>query len=223
MLLEAKDVNGEAMSEKQIRDEALILFAAGHETTANALTWTWYLLSKNPEVEEKLHGEIHSVLPNGRAPSVEDIPKLDYTNKVFTESMRLYPPAWILTRQATTSVMIGEYLIPKGLDVLMSQYVLHHDPRYFAEPEKFNPDRWTKEMKAKLPRFAYFPFGGGPRSCVGEPFAWMEGTLIIARIASRWKLELRRGEKVEMLPRITLRPKNGIRMKTSKRAYRVRA
>jgi cytochrome P450 len=218
LLLEARDPTGAPMSEKQVRDEALILFAAGHETTANALSWTWYLISQNPKVEEKLHEEVDSVLARGRVPSLEDVSKLDFTTKVFTESMRLYPPAWILTRQATTDLTIGEYRIPKGSDVLMSQYVLHHDPRFFEEPEKFNPDRWTKEMRSKLPKFAYFPFGGGPRSCVGEPFAWMEGTLIIARIASRWKLELHGRERVEMLPRITLRPKNGIRMRTVRRS-----
>ena len=131
--------------------------------------------------------------------------------------MRLYPPAWILTRRTTKDVTIGEYQVPRGSDVLMSQYVMHHDPRFFNEPEKFDPGRWTNEMKSRLPRFAYFPFGGGPRSCIGEPFAWIEGVLIIARIASRWKLELVRGQKVEMLPRITLRPKKGIKMKATRR------
>lgn len=216
MLLEARDTTGAAMSEKQVRDEALILFAAGHETTANALSWTWYLISQNSKVENKIHDEVDSLLNGRQRPSVEDIQKLDYTTKVLTESMRLYPPAWILTRQAKNDVTIGEYLIPRKSDVLVSQYVLHHDSRYFPQPEKFDPDGWTKEMRSKLPRFAYFPFGGGPRSCIGEQFAWMEGVMIIARIASRWKLELL-GGKVTMLPRITLRPKKGIKMSLSRR------
>ena len=217
MLLKARDPNGAPMSERQVRDEALILFAAGHETTANALTWTWFLVSQNSKVEKRLHEEVDSILNEKRRPAFEDVSRLDYTTKVFTESMRLYPPAWILTRRTTKDVTIGEYQVPRGSDVLMSQYVMHHDPRFFNEPEKFDPGRWTNEMKSRLPRFAYFPFGGGPRSCIGEPFAWIEGVLIIARIASRWKIELVRGEKVEMLPRITLRPKKGIKMKLTRR------
>ncbi len=216
MLLSARDIDGGVMSNKQVRDEALILFAAGHETTANALSWTWYLVSQHPELEKKLHEEVDSVL-GSNVPTFADVPRLPYTTNVFTEGMRLYPPAWIITREAIKDCTIGDYLVPAGTDVLMSQYVLHHDSRYFKEPEKFDPDRWTKEMRAKLPKYAYFPFGGGPRSCVGEPFAWMEGALIIARMAQKWNLILMEKEKVEMLPRITLRPKNGIRMKVVKR------
>jgi cytochrome P450 len=218
MLLRARDEDGSAMSDKQVRDEALILFAAGHETTANALSWTWYLVSQHPEVAKKLREEVDSVLDD-KAPTFTDVPQLPYITNVFTESMRLYPPAWILTRQATKDTVIGPYAISSGTDVLMSQYVVHHDPRFYENPEQFNPDRWTKEMKAKLPKFAYFPFGGGPRSCVGEPFAWMEGALIIARIAQLWNLSLAEKRKVELLPRITLRPKNGIKMKVTKRDH----
>ena len=217
MLLSARDADGSMMTDQQLRDEALILFSAGHETTANALTWTWYLVSKHPEVEEKLHEEVDSLLQGKRNPNYEDIPKLGYTTKVFTESMRVFPPAWVLPRQPIEDCNIGGYLIPANVQVLMSQYVVHHDPRYFAEPENFNPDRWTKDMTSKLPKFAYFPFGGGPRSCVGEPFAWMEGVLVLARIASGWKMSLDPKQKVELLPRITLRPKYGMRMKLSKR------
>ena len=151
------------MSQHQVRDEALIFFAAGHETTANALSWTWYLLSQYPEVVAKLREELDSLLGT-RPPTYTDVPQLTYTTNVFTEGMRLYPPAWILTRQAIADCTIGEYAIPAGTDVLLSQYVLHHDPQYYKDPEKFDPDRWTKEMKAKLPRYAYFPFGGGPRA-----------------------------------------------------------
>jgi len=217
MLLSARDLDGGAMSEKQVRDEALILFAAGHETTANALSWTWYLVSQHPDVAAKLQEEVDSLLGKTNPPTFSDVPKLTYATNVFTEAMRLYPPAWILTRQATKDCTIGEYLVPEGTDVLMSQFVLHHDPRFFENPEKFDPDRWTKEMRTMLPRFAYFPFGGGPRSCVGEPFAWMEGVLIISRMAQRWNVSLAQKNKVEMLPRITLRPKNGIKMKVTKR------
>ncbi len=217
MLLAARDLDGGAMSDKQVRDEALILFAAGHETTANALSWTWYLVSQHPYVEKKLHEEVDSVLERGNPPTFADVPRLAYTMNVFTEGMRMYPPAWILTRQAIKDCKVGEYSVPAGMDVLMSQFVVHRDARFFQDPEKFEPDRWTKEMRAKLPRFAYFPFGGGPRSCVGEPFAWMEGALIIARMAQKWNLSLAQKNKVEMLPRITLRPKNGIKMRVTKR------
>ncbi len=217
MLLSAKDEKGEGMSDKQLRDEVLILFAAGHETTANALTWTWYLLFQHPEVEDKLHQEIDSVLPGKASPSAQDVEKLTFTTKVFTESMRIYPPAWILVRQAVRASSIGGYLIPKESGVVISQLLMHRNPRFFDRPETFDPDRWTAELKEKLPKFAYFPFGAGPRSCVGEPFAWMEGTLLLAAIAKNWKLHHVSGHKVEMLPRITLRPKYGMKMELEKR------
>jgi cytochrome P450 len=217
MLLHAKDESGGQMTDRQLRDEVMILFTAGHETTANALTWTWYLLSQNPEAEAKLQKEVDALIPKDSVPSAEDVPKLEYTTKVFTESMRIYPPAWILPRQSVKDVSIGGYNIPVGSDVVMSQYVNHHDPRFFPEPEKFDPDRWTPEMKKKLPKFAYFPFGGGPRSCVGEPFAWMEGALLLATISRRWSMQHVKGHKVEMQPMITLRPKYGMKMQLEKR------
>jgi cytochrome P450 len=181
------------MSDKQVRDEVMTIFIAGHETTANALTWTFYLLSQYPDVERKLHDEIDSVLEsintNGHAvakiPTTEDTPKLQYTEKVLRESMRLYPPVWTMGRYVENDYNIEEYTIPAGSSILMSQYVMHHDPRYYEEPEQFNPDRWTAEFKTQLPRFSYFPFGGGIRGCIGEPFAWMEGILIIAIIAQK--------------------------------------
>ncbi len=219
MLLRAKGSSGQpAMSDKQVHDETLILFAAGHETTANALSWAWYLISKSPRVETKLYEEIDLVLgKENRLPTAEDIPRLDYTRKVFTETLRLYPPAWAVIRQAARDVRIGEYEIPLGANVLVSQYILQRDSRYFPQPERFDPDRWTDEMKSNLPKMAYFPFGGGPRGCVGEPFAWMEGILVLARIASKWKLELQDSGYVEMLPRTTLRPKKGIIMRATRR------
>ncbi len=215
MLLQAKDEAGEQMTDRQLRDEVLILFAAGHETTANALTWTWYLLSENPLVESLLHEEVNSVISKGSLPTTEDIPKLQYTRRVFTESMRLYPPAWVLVREALRDCEIGGYMIPKGSDVVISQYVNHHDPRYFPDPERLDPDRWNGEVK--LPKFAYFPFGGGSRSCVGEPFAWMEGVLLLATISRNWSMRHVQGHKVEMLPRITLRPRYGMKMELFKR------
>ena len=216
MLLQAKDVDGSPMTDSQIRDEVLITFAAGHETTANALTWSWYLLSQNPSSERKMYDEVQSIV-GSRSPSWEDLPKLDYTTKVLTESMRLYPPAWVLPREATVDSEIGGYPIPRGSQVIVSQYVTHHDPRFYNDPEKFDPDRWTSAMKNVLPKFAYFPFGGGARSCVGEPFAWMEGELLLAAISQKWRMHHVEGHKVEMLPQITLRPKNGMMMRLERR------
>jgi cytochrome P450 len=227
-LLQAQDIEAgiKQMTDLQLRDEVMTIFLAGHETTSNALTWTLYLLSQNPEVEAKLYGELCSVLGSSgssnsnttsRMPTVEDIPKLEYTEKVFRESMRLYPPAWTLGRQALNDYKIDKYVIPAGSIVLMSQYVMHHNPRYFSDPNLFYPDRWTKEARSQLPRFSYFPFGGGIRGCVGEPFAWMEGILLLATICHRWKMYHDTNHKVELKPLITLRPKYGMRMKLERR------
>ena len=218
--------NGE-MSDKQVRDEVMTIFIAGHETTANALTWTFYLLSQYPDIEKKLHGEIDSVLGvtdgrNGnpvsnKIPTAEDIPKLQYAEKVLRESMRLYPPVWTMGRYVENDYHVGEYTIPAGSSILMSQYVMHHDPRYYDEPEHFNPDRWTAKFKTDLPRFSYFPFGGGIRGCIGEPFAWMEGILIIATIAQKWKMRLIPSQRIKLDPAITLRSKYGMKMKLIQR------
>jgi cytochrome P450 len=229
-LLLAQDTEAaiERMTDSQLRDEVMTIFLAGHETTANALTWTFYLLSQNPTVETKLYEELCSVLGNDkdirsstskrrRIPTIEDIPKLEYTEKVFRESMRLYPPAWTIGRQAITDYKVDKYVIPAGSIILMSQYVMHRNPRYFSDPDLFYPDRWTKEAKSQLPRFSYFPFGGGIRGCVGEPFAWMEGVLLIATICQQWKMHHDTNHKVELKPLITLRPKNGMRMKLERR------
>jgi cytochrome P450 len=224
-LLQAQDAEAGIgrMTDSQLRDEVMTIFLAGHETTANALTWTLYLLSQNPLVESKLYDELCSVLGDGkdskskRIPNVEDVPKLEYTEKVFRESMRLYPPAWTIGRQAINDYKVDKYVIPAGSIVLMSQYVMHRNPRYFADPEVFYPDRWNKEQKSQLPRFSYFPFGGGIRGCVGEPFAWMEGILLIATICRQWKMQHDPDHKVELKPLITLRPKYGMRMKLERR------
>ena len=202
-------------NKQQLRDNVTTIFLAGHETVANALTWTFYLLSQNPKEETMLHKEVDSVLDDNdhRVPTVKDIPKLEYTERVFAESMRLYPPAWAIGRQATNDCKIGDYVISAGSSILMSQYLMHHDPRYFPEPERFDPERWNPQEKAKRPRFSYFPFGGGPRSCIGEPFAWMEGILVIATIARRWKMRIMPGHPVILQPLVTLRPKYGMQMR----------
>lgn len=211
MLLQAEDDDRTSMSPQQVRDEAMTLFLAGHETTANALTWTWYLLSQNPAVEAKLQAEVDAVLGN-RLPTVQDLPQLSYAEKVLTESMRLYPPAWVIGRETVDDYMLDGFLMPAHSVILMSQYVVHRDPRYFSEPEQFAPERWTPEFKAALPRFAYFPFGGGPRVCIGEPFAWTEGILLLATLAQQWQMRLAPGQRIGLLPQITLRPKYGMRM-----------
>jgi cytochrome P450 len=235
-LMEAQDQEAgiKQMSDIQLRDEVMTIFLAGHETTANALTWTFYLLSQHPDVERRLYEELCWVLRDKnnddndlnqskdctaslRLPTIEDISKLEFTEKVFRESMRLYPPAWTLGRQALADYVIDKYVIPSGSIILMSQYVMHHNARYFPNPEAFDPDRWTKEFKSVLPRFSYFPFGGGIRGCVGEPFAWIEGILVIATVYRKWKMHHDHEHKVELKPLITLRPKYGMRMKLERR------
>ncbi|MFY9556840.1 MAG: cytochrome P450 [Blastocatellia bacterium] len=213
MLLLAQDEEGDggSMTDVQLRDEAMTLFVAGHETTANALTWTWYLLSQHPEAETKLHQEIASVLA-GKLPTADDVAKLQYTEMVVAESMRLYPPAWILGRRVLSDYEAGGYVVPAGSIILMSPWVMHHDPRYYPEPFRFDPERWTTEARSARPKFAYFPFGGGPRVCIGEQFAWMEGALLIATLAQHWKMSLAPGQKIQPKPMITLRPRSGIRM-----------
>jgi len=216
MLLLASDEEGSGgMSDEQVRDEALTLFLAGHETTADALTWTWYLLSQNPEAEAAFHAELDRVL-GGRLPSFEDLPQLRYTESVFAEALRLYPPAWGIGRRALEDYPVGGFLVPARSVVLMSPYVVHRDPRWFPDPLAFRPERWLAEDSSR-PKFAYFPFGGGARVCIGERFAWMEGTLLLAAIGQRWRLRLEPGHRVETHARITLRPKYGMRMIAERR------
>jgi cytochrome P450 len=218
MLLLAQDVEGDGtgMTDAQLRDEAMTLFLAGHETTANALMWTWYLLSQNPQAEARLHAEVDSVL-GGSLPTAEDVPRLRYAEMVFAEAMRLYPPAWTVGRRALNDYRVDKYVIPAGSIILMSQFVTHHDERYYPEPDKFDPGRWTPEAREARPKFSYFPFGGGPRVCIGEQFAWMEGVLLIATIAQRWRMRLAEGQRAEPLPMITLRSKFGMRMRVEAR------
>jgi cytochrome P450 len=218
MLTKARDEEGDGtgMTDLQLRDEMMTIFLAGHETTANALTWTWYLLAQNPDVEAKVYRELDEVL-QGRLPSAEDYPKLSYTEMVFAESMRLYPPAWIIGRRALNDYQIDGYFIPAQSLLLMSQWLMHRNEKYFADPLKFDPERWRPEARESRPKFTYFPFGGGNRVCIGEHFAWMEGVLVIATVAQRWKMRLVEGHTVEPHPIVTLRPKYGMKMIVSSR------
>ena len=218
-LLQAQDEEAGIgkMTDEQLRDEVMTIFLAGHETTANALTWTYYLLSEHPTIETKLQEELHSIFGSNKTIiTADDVPRLEYTEKILTESMRLYPPAWALGRQGIDDYKVGGYTIPKGSIILMSQYVMHRNPRYFPEPDRFYPDRWTEEFKKQLPRFSYFPFGGGIRGCVGEPFAWLEAILLVATISRQWRMRHVPSHKVELKALITLRPKYGMLMKLTK-------
>ena len=217
MLLLAQDEEGGGpMTDQQVRDESLTLFLAGHETTANALTWTWYLLSQNPECERRLHQELDAVLA-GRVPKAADFPALRYTEMVFAESMRMYPPAWAIGRKAKAPFVLRGINIAGGSILIASPYVTHHDPRWFPDPDRFDPERWTPQVREARPKFSYFPFGGGARVCIGERFAWMEGVLVLATLAQKWKLRLVPGHKVDTLPLITLRTRHGMKMTLEKR------
>jgi cytochrome P450 len=217
-LIAARDEgDGTGMTDEQVRDEALTIFLAGYETVANALTWTWYLLSENPVAAERMAVEVDEVL-GGRDARLEDYARLKYTEMVFAESMRLYPPAWAMGRQSTQPVQLGEYRIPPGAHFFFSQYVMHRSAEWWDEPEVFRPERFTEEAKAGRPRFVYFPFGGGRRQCIGESFAWMEGVLALATIAQRWRLSFVPQYPVEMQAKITLRPKFPMMMRVEGRA-----
>jgi cytochrome P450 len=215
--IELLDVDGnptgqyESMSDVQVRDEVLTIFLAGYETVANGLTWTWYLLSQNHEIEAKLHAELDTVL-GSRLPTLADYPALRYTEQVFAESMRIYPPAWAMGRMSTRPVTLGPWRIPPGAHFFFSQYMMSRSEEYFPDPLRFDPDRFTPEAKAARPKFTYFPFGGGGRQCIGEAFAWMEGVFSIATLAQRWRF--RYADKHPPIPRakITLRPQFPLHM-----------
>lgn len=219
MLLAARDEDGSGMSDQQLRDETITLILAGHETTAIALSWTWMLLAQNPETRTKLEEELDRVL-GGRAPTVADLPKLEYADRVIKESMRLYPPAWSTGRQALQDTSIGGQEIKKGEQVWMIEWAVHRDPRWFTEPERFDPDRWAGDLQKKIPRYAYFPFGGGPRMCIGHAFATMEAVLLLASFARVYRADLIPSHKIEPAPAITLRPKTGVRVRLTRRAQR---
>jgi cytochrome P450 len=209
MLLASRDEESDhsGMTDEQLRDEVLTIFLAGYETVANALTWTWYLLSQNRQAEARLHAEIDAVLRGGRLPTLEDLPRLRYTEMVFAESMRLYPPAWAMGRESIGDVELGPYRFPAGTYFFFSQYIIQRSAEYFPDPLRFDPDRFLPENKSGRPRFAYFPFGAGGRQCIGESFAWMEGVLMLATLAQQWRLGFIPGQAVDVQPKITLRPK----------------
>ncbi len=217
-LLAAQDQHGGRMNDTQLHDEIMTLFLAGHETTANALTWTWYLLAQHPEVEGQLHEELRDVL-TGTTAQVADLARLPYAEMVVKESMRLYPPAWGIGRRAINEFELNGYRIPAGTNVFLMQWLTHRDARFFPDPERFDPLRWRDDpiRKGRIPRFAYFPFGGGPRVCIGAGFAMMETTLLLATIAQRYRFVLTPGPPIKPLFSITLRPTNGMKMKLQRR------
>jgi cytochrome P450 len=211
MLLHAQDEEGNQMSNRQLRDEVITLLLAGHETNALALSWTWYLLSRHPEVETKLLDEFREVLGD-RAPTVDDVPRLRYAEMVIKESMRLYPPAWGLSREAAEECEIGGYRVPAGTQLFIVLWVLHRDPRYFEDPETFHPERWEDGSAKRTPKYAYLPFGAGPRLCIGSSFAMTEAILLLATVAKSFRLKLASEQPVIPQPSVTLRPGGGMRM-----------
>jgi cytochrome P450 len=212
ILLQARDEEGDGgrMTDAQLRDEVVTLLLAGHDTTANALTWTWYLLAKHPSAAERLADEVRTIVGD-RLPTAADLPRLTYTDRVVTEAMRLYPPVYGFGREAVQDTEVMGYRIPKGWNVVMSQWIVHRDARWFAEPDRFDPDRWADGLAQRLPRYAYFPFGGGPRQCIGNAFAQVEAVLVLATIAAAYHFTLDPAHLVEPQPMVTLRPRHGIR------------
>jgi cytochrome P450 len=217
MLMSAEDDDGSRMTDKQLRDETMTLFLAGHETTANALSWSFYLLSQNPEAKRSVVKEIDQVLA-GKIPAFEDLARLPYTQSVIKETLRLYPPAWRVYREAAIDLELGGYSVPKGTGLWMGQYLVHRDARWFKEPDKFMPERWLSEEIKSVPKYAYFPFGGGPRICIGNAFAEMEANLVLAAVLQRYDVHCPTGYKVVPEPSMTLRPKSGIKVTVKKRA-----
>jgi cytochrome P450 len=222
LLAQDEDKDGGSMTDEQIRDEALTLFLAGHETGANALTWSWYLISQHPEVERRLHQEIDTVLGD-RAPELTDLAELRYAEMILSEALRLYPPAWAIGRKAKGAFTLGSFQIPANSICILSPYIVQRDPRWFPDPERFDPERWRMDARETRPKFSYFPFGGGARVCIGERFAWMEGVLVMAAIAQKWRFRLAPGQHVEPLPLVTLRVKNGLRMIAEPRAGKLKS
>ena len=218
-LLLAAQEHGEGMTDRQVRDEAITLFLAGHETTSNALTWTWWLLSGHPEAEERLHAELDQTLDRGAPPTAADLARLPFTTAILSESMRLRPPAWAIGRQAVADHDLGGVRLSVGSVAVVSPWLLHHDPRWWSEPNAFRPERWLLP-DADRPRHAYMPFGGGPRLCVGEGFAWMEAGLLLATLARRWRFTLEPSARVELQPVVTLRPRHGMPMRAWRRGAR---
>jgi cytochrome P450 len=217
MLLKAQDEDGSRLSDKQLRDEVMTIFLAGHETTALTLCWAWYLLAQNPEQEKKFHAELAEAL-GGRLPTMNDLSRLPYTEKIAKESMRLYPPAYALGREAVQECEIGGFRVPRGAQVFMFQWATQRDPRFFPQPDEFQPERWTEEFTNSLPKYAYFPFGGGPRACIGNYFAMMEVVLLLATIGQRFRFSLVPDHPVSLMPAMSLRPKDGIKVVVKNRS-----
>ena len=218
-LLQVRDeeTGSSALTDEEIRDEVVTMLVAGHETSAHALTWTLYLLSQHSESERKLLAELDVKL-QGRLPGVEDLESMPYHRMVLSEAIRLYPPVWIVARRNPNPWSLGNYIFPSGSFIFVSQYLMQRDPRFFSDPERFDPDRWTPQTAAQRPKYSYFPFGGGPRQCIGEGLAWLIGLLVIATIGQRWQFALAPRQKIELEPLITLRPKYGIRMIIKRRS-----
>jgi cytochrome P450 len=212
LLLHVQDEDGQRMSDQQIRDEVLTLMLAGHETTSITLAFCCHLLARHPEAEASLHRELDAVL-GGREPTLEDLPALSFTEHVVKEALRLYPPAWSISREALEDDEVGGWRIPAGSTVVMNPWTVHRDARFYEEPEAFRPQRWADGLEQRLPRFAWFPFGGGPRLCIGMGFALMEARLVLATLAQRFRFERVPGDDVELLPSITLRPKHGVKVR----------
>jgi len=217
MLMQARDEDGERMNDKQLRDESVTFLLAGHETTALTLSWAWHMLAQNPHVEQCLWEELDDVLA-GRAPGAADMPRLRYTEYVIMESMRLFPPAYVIGRESLRDTKIGGIDVPAHTTIFMSPWLLHRDTRWFENPLEFRPERWADGLADRLPRHVYMPFGGGPRVCIGNSFAMMESVLILATIARRYRLEAVPGSSVEVFPTITLRPRNGVPVRVVRRA-----
>lgn len=218
LLIHAPEAEGAGgrVTDVRIRDEAVTMLLAGHETTANALTFTWMLLAENPEAEARMHAELDEVLA-GRPPTVEDVPQLPYTEAVFAEALRLYPPVWAQARSSVVEYVMGDYLLPADTLVIWSLYNMQRDPRWYTDPERFQPERMTREARAARHRFVFSPFGGGTRQCIGESFAYMEAVLVLATLGQRWQLRLPAGYQMVLEPQITLRPKGGLPMTLHRR------
>ena len=215
MLLAAEDAENpkKRLTDVEVRDQAMTLFLAGHETTANALAWTWHLLTRHEEMRAKMKAEIDAVLGAERLPGLDDTARLPYTTAVFSESMRLFPPVWVVGRRALEDVTIGDYEVPRRTIVIASQYLIHRDERFWPHALEFRPERWLDEKaQATRPKFAYFPFGGGGRICIGDAFAWTEGVILLAVMARRWRFQAVDKQAVEINPTVTLRPKYGLKM-----------
>lgn len=211
LLLRSQDDDESTITSEQVRDELMTLFLAGHESTANALAWTWYLLAQHPDVYARMQAEVDQVLA-GRAPTANDLPNLPYTLQVLKESLRLYPPAHVISREVVTPFTLDGFSIPPHTILVISSYVMHRQREYFADPDRFNPARWTPDQERQMPAYAYLPFGVGGRSCIGNHFAMLEAQLVLATLAQRVTFELVPGQQIVPQPLINLRPRDGIRM-----------